>query len=292
MPPAARLPFSLLPPAILRRINAHFPGLGAALVRTLPSLREDLLAAQLETPLREYAGEAFFASLINALAAAGFIALVGSLAKVDFLLPLLLVPPVLYLASFTTITTYPKILARKRARRLDAYIIPATRQLLIQVRSGVTLFNGIASLTYGYAELSTEFRKLVNRINAGVPEIEAFSEAARANPSLRFRRLMWQITNSLKVGGDVGLALDSLVYELTSDKINELKSYGQELSPWIMMYMLAGIILPSLGLTMMIVILSFLNVEVPKLALLGMLGFLAGFNLFFLDFVASRRPAV
>jgi hypothetical protein len=59
-----------------------------------------------------------------------------------------------------------------------------------------------------------------------------------------------------------------------------------------MIYMLAAIVVPSLGITMMLVIISFLGIEVPKLVFAGVMVFIIGFQLFFMDFVKSRRPAV
>lgn len=283
---------SLLPPHIIHALTARYVGVGDFLSRNLPMLREDLLQAQLEVPLREYAGNAFFAALGNAVGLAFLIALIGTLAKASYLLPFLLVPPAIFIASFFTVVAYPKIIARQRARKLDTYVIPATRQLLIQMRSGVPLFNAISSLSSDYGELSGEFRKVVNRINSGTSEIEALTEVARANPSLRFRRVAWQMTNALKVGGDVSVALQALLDELMREKLDEMRRYGQELSPWIMIYMLAGIILPSLGITLIIVILSFLSVDIPKLLLGILFAGIVGFNLLFLDFVASRRPAI
>jgi len=292
MPNEERIAFSVLPPRIVHMLTLRYPGVGAYLARNLTTLHEDLLQAQLEIPVREYAGHAFFAGAGNAVLFALLIALVGTLAKADYLLPFLFVPTLLFAASFITLLYQPKIVARKRARQLERFIIPATQQMLIQLRSGVPLFNAIASISSDYGELSHEFKKITNRINAGVSDIEAITEAGRANPSLRFRRVVWQMANALKVGGDVSAALQSLQEEMTREKLDELKRYGQELSPWIVIYMLAAIIVPSLGVSMIIVILSFLSVDVPKVLLAVIIIMLAGFNLFFLDFVASRRPVV
>lgn len=287
-----RILFSVLPPRLVHSLNTRYVGVGHHLATTLPSLREDLLQAQIDLPVREYAGNAFFASLGNAAFIALLTALVGSLAKAEYLAPTLVAALLVFGASFLTLLAYPKIVARKRARRLETHVIPATRQLLIQLKSGVPLFNGIASLATDYGELSAEFKKIVNRINAGVSEIEALTEAARENPGLRFRRVLWQISNALKVGGDVSTALEAMLEELTREKLDELKRYGGELSPWIMMYMLASVILPSLGVSLVIVILSFLAIDVPKSLLAYLFAGLVGFNLFFLNFVSTRRPVV
>lgn len=284
--------FSVLPPKLVHVLSARYPGVGAYLAGALPALREDMLQAEVEIPVRDYAGNAFFASLGNAATLALVIAIAGTLAKANYIIPLLAVPAFIFIATFFTLVVYPKIIAKKRARALEIYVIPAARQLLIQLRSGVPLFNAMASLASDYGDLSVEFKKIVNRINSGVSDIDALTEAARANPSLPFRRMLWQMANALKVGGEVGTALDSLLDELSRDKMDSLKRYGQELSPWVVMYMLMAIIVPSIGISMIIVILSLLSVDMPKVVLGLILLFLAGFNIFFLDFAASRRPSV
>ena len=47
------------------------------------------------------------------------------------------------------------------------------------------------------------------------PELDALAEASHENPSLQFRKVLWQISNALKVGSDVGEALEAIVEELT-----------------------------------------------------------------------------
>jgi 5-bromo-4-chloroindolyl phosphate hydrolysis protein len=51
-------------------------------------------------------------------------------------------------------------------------------------------------------------------------------------------------------------------------------------------------VLPSLGITMMIIIMSFMNVLIPVTVFPAVFIFLALFQLFFISFVKSRRPQV
>ncbi|PIT85466.1 hypothetical protein COU36_03090, partial [Candidatus Micrarchaeota archaeon CG10_big_fil_rev_8_21_14_0_10_59_7] len=83
-----------------------------------------------------------------------------------------------------------------------------------------------------------------------------------------------------------------LLAELTRERIDQIRKYGQELSPWTMIYMMAAVILPSLGVTVLIVIASFMSVGIPAVVLPVIVLMLVGFQLFFMNFVASRRPTV
>jgi flagellar protein FlaJ len=164
--------------------------------------------------------------------------------------------------------------------------------MLIAIRSGVPLYNTMASLTLDYGETSNEFRKIVKKINSGVHELDALSDATAENPSQQFRKLLWQVSNALKVGSDVGNVLEALNQEYTKERVDQVRRYGQELSPLSMVYMMFAIILPSLGITMLIVITSFLTVPIPSITLLALFGVLVLFQLFFLNLISTRRPLV
>ena len=132
----------------------------------------------------------------------------------------------------------------------------------------------------------------MSRFNSGVSDLDVLSDAARENPSFQFRKVLWQVSNALKVGSDVGSALEVIVNDLEKEKIDEIRKYGQELAPWTMIYMMAAVVLPSLGIALLIVITSFLAVELPSFTLAIVLAFLVIFQLFFMNFVASRRPLI
>lgn len=287
------LPFSLLPPRVMEKFSRKFSNLGIAIAAFTPSLKDSLLQAEYEYSAREYAAMAFASALINCVAATALVAGLGVAAKNPSLFPAaLLLAFIVFCATFFTTLYYPQIISTRKTRRLEMQLIPATRQLLIEVKSGVPLFNAMASISSEYGEVSKEFSKMVQKINSGTPELEALADASTANPSHQFRRVLWQISNALKVGSDVGKVLELQIEELTRERVDQIRRYGQELSPWTMIYMMASVIIPSLGVTMLIVIVGFLDVSVPKILLGVVLAGLVGFQLFFMNFVNSRRPAI
>ncbi len=290
-----QIPFSILPPPLVAKIARvkQIARAGNVASTFFPALSQELIQAESDYNAREYSAMAIVAAFFNA-----FFVFFGGLLLMQATneRALLWQSPLATLfigaVSLLTIVNYPKIITRKKARRLDNELIPAMRQLLIHIKSGVPLFEALASACDGYGEVSVEFRKMVKKINGGIPIQQAFEEAGKASPSQQMKRVLWQISNALKVGTDVGKALEEMIDDLTKEKIDEIKRYGQELSPWTMIYMLAAIVLPSLGITMMLVIISFLGVVVPKLVFAGVIIFIIGFQLFFMDFVRSRRPAI
>lgn len=289
---ALSIPFSILPPSIVARLAKPLKGLGNFIATLFPGLKLELMQADFEVTPREYAGMALIVGVTNAIAIFALLYGIGIAVSKDLLALAIVGAMVVGAASFITIISYPRVISTRKTRALEDQLIPALRQLLIDLRSGVPLFQGMTSVSTGYGEVSAEFRKMVKEMNAGMSQPDVLNEASKRVASFRFRRVLWQINNALKVGSDVATALDAMVDELTRERIDEIRRYGQELNPWVMIYMIAAVVIPSLGITMLIVVLSFLNIPVPKAIFPAIWIFLAGFQIFFISFVKSRRPAV
>lgn len=287
-----KIPFSVLPPKIVLGLSKRTKSAGNFVAALFPGLKENIIHAQMDVTAREYAAIALIVAPLNAIVFGALVLLVGLLTGADVVTPLVLTMVLVGTASFLTVIIYPQIIATRRMRRLERELVPATRQLIIELKSGVPLFNAMASITGDYGEVSIEFKKIITKINNGVPELDALADASRENPSLQFQKILWQMSNALKTGSDVGTALEAILEELIRERVNQIRRYGQELSPWIMIYMLAAVVLPTLGVTLLIVIASFLAIPVPKMILPIVLVFLLGFQLFFANLVSTRRPAV
>ncbi|HLD62779.1 MAG TPA: type II secretion system F family protein [Candidatus Norongarragalinales archaeon] len=287
-----KVPFSFFPKQVVLGLAHYFKNAGGFFSSFFPQLHENLIQAGISETPREYVAIALSVSLTNAVGMLAAIIVISALAGLDLAVPALGFFILILIASFLTVIFYPKIIMMRIRKLQENQLIPAVRQLLIELRSGVPLFNAMTSISTGYGEVSVQFRKIINNVNSGFSELDALSEAARETPSQQFRKVLWQIQNALKVGSDVGDSLESLLGELTKEKIDEIHRYGQELSPWTMFYMMAAVVLPSLGMTMIIVISSFLSVSIPSIILPLVLMLVVGFQVFFMSFVSSRRPLI
>ncbi len=291
------IPLSFLPPDATYSASRFFLGAGDALHAFSPSLAEDLFQARMDVTAREYASACALNASFYALLSAVFAVILPvrlGMSKLSFELAMIAIATGLAMgiAVIVTMFFYPKIIVTRHSRRLEAELIPATRQLLIEIKSGVPLFNAMASISSDYGDVSVEFQKITRKINSGVHEVNALADSTRENPSMRFRKVLWQISNALKVGSDVAKALETVLAELEKDKVDQIKRYGQELSPWTLAYMMVAVVLPSLGISMLIVISSFLGITIPKITLPLIIMGLAGFQIFFINFVGTRRPAI
>jgi len=267
-----------------------FQKFGDVISRSFPSLKLDLYQAGIDLRPREYSSLIFLTWLFYFLILTLLTFWVGVIVgKIDIFLPLL-VGTTFSVFVFFYLIKYPKLVATRRMRVLEGDLLNSLQHMLVEIKSGVPFFNSMVSIGEDYGEVSKEFKKIVKEINAGKSEIEALEEASKRNPSLYFRRTVWQLTNAIKAGSDVGSALEAIVHGLTQEQMLAIKKYGQELSPYTLIYMLIAIIMPTLGITFLIVLSSFSGIVVPKIIFPLIVLVLAIFQYFYMGIIKTKRP--
>ncbi len=286
------IPFVPFPLKKLRRIIKIFEKSGNVIAKSVPSLKLDLYQAEIHLSPTRYSSIVVFTALFYFFLLTFLTFFIGLVVgKVDFLLPIS-IGAIFSFFVFSYLLKYPKFLAIRRMKRLERDLLNALEHILIEIKSGVPLFNAMAGVTEGYGEISKEFEIIVKEINAGVSEIEALQRASVRNPSLHFRRAIWQITNAMKAGSDVASALEAIVSTLTREQIIAIRRYGQELSPYTLMYMLVAVIMPTLGITFLIILSSFSGIKIPSIIFPLILIGLSIFQYFFMGMVKTKRPSM
>ncbi len=287
----SRIPFVPLPQQAAEKISHIFSGFGSRLSKAFPSMKLDLYIAEIPFHTEEYLSLAIFSGLLYFFLIFGFVFLISAVAATADIFLSLGISILFSFFVFSQILIYPKFLVSRKTRDIESNLLPALYHMMIEVKSGVPLFNALVGVSEGYGKVSEEFKKIVSRINAGVSETEALDSASEKNPSLYFRRAIMQIVNSIKAGGTISNALEAIVDNLTKEQVISVKKYSQELNPLTMMYMLVAVILPTLGLTFLIVLSSFSGGGVPKIIFPTILFALAAFQFFFMGIVKTKRPA-
>jgi flagellar protein FlaJ len=287
-----KLPFAPFPPKTMKRLSKFFYVLGNPIVRGMPGLKEELGQARIELDVREYIAQTIVAAVFYFYIFVFLFVILRVVLEIDLFPINLLITLVGTLFMLFSGLAYPKILISRRMRELEKNLVPALRHILIEVKSGVPLFNAMVGITNGYGEVSAEFKKIVDDINTGAKELDALNNTVKRNPSFSFRRAIWQISNALMSGADVGDALHAIIEDLTKEQVTAIRKYGQELNPWTMIYMVAAVIIPSLGITFLVVISAFTGVLIPKIIYPMIIAELIGFQLFFMNFVKSKRPPI
>lgn len=190
---------------------------------------------------------------------------------------------------------YPKIYASKKQRNIEKNLIPALEDMLVQLNSGVPLFSILINLSAAdYGFLSNEFKKAVRKINAGLPQIEVLEEVGEKNPSLFFRRALWQISNGLRAGSDISIVIRESIKALNEEQLIQIQTYGNKLNPLIMFYMLISVIIPALSITFLTIISSMVNLPgaMTMLLFISLFVFVLLIQIMFLGLIKSVRPSL
>jgi flagellar protein FlaJ len=290
-----KIPFLPLPYEKVRKITNHFLGLGEGLSAMFPSLEFDLEQSGFEITPRRWMSIAFFAFIFYFILIFALLFTVTIAAKIQIYRALnvsVFAGLGIGLGSFFFLSFYPKLSARKKVNSIEKNLPYVLHHILVQVRSGVPLYNTLVSIAKSnYGILSKEMRMVVNEINTGKSEAEALEKITRETPSFFFRRVMWQMVNALKSGADIGMTMDEIVDNLSVEQRVSIKKYGAQLNPLALMYMLFAVIFPTLGITFLLVLASFTGISFNiEMVMIGIIGILVIFQFMFIGLIKTRRP--
>ena len=291
-----KIPFIPMSERNSRAVARHYMGLGERFSKFFPGLNYSLRQAEFLIGHREWVALGMYSALVYF--SISFSALLGILAFSKMELARVL--GISFLGGFGVGSAvffyfgyYPKLFVSKRVKSIETNLPHALRQLLIQVRSGMSLYNAIASVARrDYGLLSHEFRDVIKEINTGRSEIEALETMARRNPSLHLRRIMWQMTNAMRTGADIGATLKEIVDNIMAEQKVEIKNYGASLNPMALFYMMVVVIFPTLGIVFLLIMSSFVGMAFDiRMILSGILGFLLLFQIMFIGIIKTKRPS-
>ena len=190
---------------------------------------------------------------------------------------------------------YPKIYFLKRQRDIERNLIPALEDISIQLSSGIPLFSILVNISGSdYGELSVEFKKAVQKINAGEAEVDVLEALGESNPSNYFKRVLWQLSNGMRAGSDMLGVIQDNLHSLNEEQMIQIQEYGNKLNPLIMFYMLISVIAPALSVTFLTILSSMISL--PKgmtvMIFLGLFIFVILIQIMFLGIIKSKRPSL
>jgi flagellar protein FlaJ len=205
---------------------------------------------------------------------------------------LALLIPLIFIAMFFYFIKLPDVRIIRKRKAIDGEVVYAGRFLVVEMESGVLLYNAMANIAKSYDEIGGAFRSILNSIDLGTSMEDALNESIEYTPSPDFRRILWQIVNALSTGSNVSESLNSVIEQITKEQIIEIQTYARKLNPLAMFYMIIAVILPSLGITMMIVLSSFISLQLSLGMLVGLSVLLGLLQMIFFVVIKSSRPAV
>jgi len=207
---------------------------------------------------------------------------------------LILLFPLFFFLLFILLMKRPAVKISRRRRDLDREVLFAGRFLLVKIHSGSPLLTALIEASRSYGIASKYFRELVDDINMGTSIEKALDNAMKFSPSLKFKKIIFQISNAIKIGIDVSEPLSNTLDEISHEQFVEIQRYGKKLNSLTIFYMLIAVVMPSIGVAMFAVIGSLigLNNEIAKMVFYGILGLLLIIQVFFIIIFKSARLTV
>lgn len=256
------------------------------IAQRFPDLRFKLAQARMDETTEHYIQKTLF---ISALLSIAVTIVIFSFTKSP---GALLILPIIYIAAFFYLFHYTDAQLAKIQRLVSKEIVFAGRFLIIELESGVPMYDAFNNIARNYEHVGKYFAEINRRVDLGTPMEEAINEAVQLAPSNDLRRIYWQILNSLKTGSEVSSALGSVIDMIVREQEIAVKEYGRKLNPMAMFYMMIAIIVPSLGTIMLLVLATFIGITMDLLLFGLIVSASIIVQIFFLVTIKSQRPPV
>ena len=256
-----------------------------------PHLKRDIRIAHLKMKPHEFILKNFKFSLPFSLSLTILFFFVADKAGIPLiLLPLFFIIAFVLVFNFAFLKLKGTIIQRRK--EIDKEVLFAGQYLLIKLYSGKPLLNALIDTTKSYGVASKYIKEIVDDIDTGSTIEQALENAMIYSPSEKFGKILFHVNNSLRLGIDVAPPLNAVLEEITREQEIEIKRYGKKLNTLVIFYMLGAIVIPSIGMTIFIVLSSFINFSVSIIHFLAVLFFIIIIELLFISLFKSIRPTV
>jgi len=284
------VPFKL---DVALKFSRSFLWLGSKLSVLNPYLPQKLAEAEIPLKDREYLSIAIFSSIYWFSVIFSVLTILPALAGKNLINISLPLSILIALIAFLYINFYPNLIALRKSKDIERNLLFVVRHLYVQVRSGVSLFDAMVAVSReDYGIISREFERAVKEISTGKEQTAVLEEMALRVSHAGFKRIIWQIVNSLKSGADISKVLNTIANELSQEQKVKIRKYGSQLSPYALMYLMLTIILPTLGISFLIILSSFSGIGIPETFFFLILGIVVLFQIMLIGMIKSSRPSV
>ena len=187
----------------------------------------------------------------------------------------------------------PKSKIRKREKEIESEILFAGRYLMLKLETGYALINTFEDASRSSGVSAKYFKEIMNDIDSGTPLETALDNAVEFNSSAKFKKILWSIRAAVKTGTDPTNFLKQVLKVISDEQSIEIQKYGKKLNSISLFYLIVACVIPSLGLTLSVILISFVGLgDIKNLYLYMVLVFLGVVQIVFLMIVRSIRPAV
>jgi pilus assembly protein TadC len=206
-----------------------------------------------------------------------------------FLIPVF---PISFFALFSYLLRFPDIKKMKRGKSIEREAVFVGRHLLIELASGISLYDALKGAAKNFRTSGKVFQQIVDNVKMGTSIEDALDEGIERCPSGNLRKILWQVNNSLQTGTDVTKSLSSVVDQISKEQMIDIKRYGRKLNPLAMFYMVLAVVIPSLGITLLIILSTLIKFPVSLQLLLAAAALVGVVQFAFISIIKSSRPPV
>jgi len=290
-----RVPVMLLSLNAMRGAGRRLKIVGKAIANLFPKLGPTLKKIGLDVEPEAYAASSlissFFYGLIFFVMILGVVLYRGTIEE----------PYNIALASgigmwavmFMLHILYPGIILKKIAAKESKDLLFALREIMIDVNSGVSLFWAVKNAAgAGYRYVSQDFQWVVEQIESGTPEREALRNLALKTESEYMKRAVWQVVNALESGAALGDALSGIVETVEEYIYRDIRNYSANLNFLILIYMFAAAVVPSLGITFLVLLSAFSDFGVTIEAVMMLVAISVVIQIIMIGYMGATRPEI
>jgi len=210
------------------------------IAKTFPGLKMKLKQAGMEDKPEDFIKKTFISAFY--MTTGLVVALFLVLAKLNVLKGVLFfIVPIVFFVMFFYMIRLPDVKISKKEKDISKEIVFAGRFLIIELESGVPLYNAMINVSKNYEVIGRYFKEITDKVDFGTSMEDALNEAVEFIPSNDFRKILWQIINSIRTGSNVAKSLYSVMEQITKDQITEVNKYGKKLNPLAMFYMIIAV---------------------------------------------------
>lgn len=261
------------------------------LAKYYPDLTYYLKAARIQKEPGNFLRQAVMSALLLGVIVYVLIGIIEYLLFDSLLFSSLFIIPLTMFFIFYTVNI-PRFNLIKAKDYIDAEVLSAVRFLSLELKSQRSLFGAVQNTADNFPAIGIYFQEVINDVKVGKTMEESLNEAIDYCPSPHLRNLFWQLTNSLQTGADITDSLENLMHDVEEEQNVRVEEYGKELNALSLFYMMISIIIPTVGLTIVTAVLTFIGVPISLTALLTIWFFIAFIQFMFVQYSLNKRPNV
>jgi hypothetical protein len=257
-----------------------------------PNLRAELYKARMQTTPEAFIARSVRVALMGGLLLAVLVFFYVDKSNYPLWIPVFVFVSFTYMIYWYLLKT-PEVAQGKIAVDMDREVLFAGRFLLVKINSGKPLVSAFIEASKSYGVSNKYFLEIVRDIELGTPLEEAIEKAMVNSPSKHWRKILFQIHNALKLGIDVSSSLEAALEDVQHDYLVQIQRYGKKLGTLTLFYLLLAVVVPSLGMTILTVLISFTGIATKGFGLyLVILVVLVFVQIVFMRLFRDIRPKV